>query len=51
MINNKDLDSLEDIIHCIDLIYRYSEGLSKEEFYRNQEKQDVLIHRLEIMGE
>ena len=51
MINNKDLDSLEDIIHCINLIYRYSEGLSKEEFYKNQEKQDVLIHRLEIMGE
>lgn len=51
MINNKDLDSLEDIIHCINLIYRYSKGLSKEEFYKNQEKQDVLIHRLEIMGE
>ncbi|MFW6270610.1 MAG: DUF86 domain-containing protein, partial [Bacillota bacterium] len=33
------------------LIHRYSEGLSKEDFYKNQEKQDVLIHRLEIMGE
>lgn len=51
MIGNKDLDALEDIIYCIDLIHQYMEGLSKEEFYINQEKQDVLVHRLEIMGE
>lgn len=51
MISNKDLDALEDIIYCINLIYKYSEELSKEDFYNSQEKQDLLVHRLEILGE
>ncbi|SDM50228.1 HepT-like ribonuclease domain-containing protein [Halarsenatibacter silvermanii] len=51
MIGDRDADALEDILYSIDLLKKYSAGLSEEKFYKNQEKQDLIVHRLEIIGE
>ncbi len=48
---NRDKKAIEDIIYCIDLINRYTAGLSKYDFLTSQEKQDLVVHRLEILGE
>ncbi len=33
------------------MLYRYTKELSEQEFYESQEKQDLAVHRLEIIGE
>lgn len=50
-MKNRDRKALKDIIYCIDLINQYIEGISKYDFFTSQEKQDLVIHRLEILGE
>ncbi|MCK4260932.1 MAG: DUF86 domain-containing protein [Halanaerobiales bacterium] len=50
-MRNKDIQSLQDILYSIDLIFRYIKGISKQDFFISQEKQDLVIHRLEIIGE
>jgi len=42
---------LEDILESIAYIREFLEGVSEEEFYRNVEKQDAVLRRLEIIGE
>ena len=42
---------LAEILEAIDLLQRYTEGLSYEEFTENVEKQDSVVRRLEIIGE
>lgn len=42
---------LQHILESIAAIQEYAEGLSKEEFLGNQEKQDAITRRLEIIGE
>jgi|AntRauTorckE6833_2_1112554.scaffolds.fasta_scaffold17317_2 uncharacterized protein with HEPN domain len=42
---------LNHIIESIELINQYSSNMSKHDFYIEQEKQDAIIRRLEIIGE
>jgi uncharacterized protein with HEPN domain len=51
MISKKDRDYLNNILYSIEMIYKYSDGISKQDFYESQEKQDLIVHRLEIIGE
>ncbi len=39
---DRNKKALNDIIYCIDLINRYTEGISKHEFLTSQEKQDLV---------
>lgn len=42
---------LEDILESIKRIEQYTENLSEREFHESVDKQDAVVHRLEIMGE
>lgn len=42
---------LQDILESIDHIQRFLDGVSEDEFYKNVEKQDAVLRRLEIIGE
>jgi len=42
---------LRDIVRAAELLEQYTSGLSLEEFTENQEKQDAVARRLEIIGE
>jgi uncharacterized protein with HEPN domain len=42
---------LGEILEAIELLQRYTEGLSYEDFAGNVEKQDSVMRRLEIIGE
>ena len=42
---------LQDIKECIIKIERYLGDISEEQFYLNEELQDAVIRRLEIIGE
>jgi len=47
----KDKYTLNDILYSIELIYQYLNGISEQDFYNSQEKQDLVVHRLELIGE
>jgi len=42
---------LAEILEAADLLQRYTEGLTYDDFASNVEKQDAVIRRLEIIGE
>lgn len=42
---------LQDILESIEQIEAYLDGISEGEFYKNGEKQDAVLRRLEIIGE
>ena len=42
---------LQDILESIEHIQRFLDGVSEDEFYKNVEKQDAVLRRLEIIGE
>lgn len=42
---------LQHIIESIEAIERYMKGVSKEKFCQNQQKQDAVVRRIEIIGE
>ncbi len=42
---------LQDILESIEQIQEYLDGIDEEEFYKNSEKQDAVLRRLEIIGE
>jgi uncharacterized protein with HEPN domain len=42
---------LKHILDAISNIERFTEGLTKEEFFRNVEKQYAVLRELEIIGE
>lgn len=42
---------LKHILESIDAIEEYLEQVDEEEFYTSREKQDLIIRRLEIIGE
>lgn len=46
-----ELIFLEDILDCVEKIGLYLEGITEKEFANNQEKQDAVIRRIEIIGE
>ena len=47
----RDIDILlGEILEAIELLQRYTEGLSYEEFIDDVEKQDSVVRRLEIIG-
>ena len=48
---SRDLGYIKDIKESIELINSYLEGVSKLEFFENQEKQDAVVNRLMVMGE
>lgn len=49
---NKDATVfLKHILDSINLIEKYTEGLTEEQFLQSTEKQDVVTRRLEIIGE
>jgi uncharacterized protein with HEPN domain len=39
------------ILESINLIEKYKQGITEEQFHRSTEKQDVIVRRLEIIGE
>lgn len=39
------------ILESIDLIEKYLEGVTEEQFHSSTEKQDLIVRRLEIIGE
>ena len=51
MIKRKPDVYLQDIFESISHIQRFLEGVSEDEFYKNVEKQDAVLRRLEIIGE
>ena len=46
-----DKEYLLDILEACRRIIRYTGGLNYEEFFLNEEKQDVVIRNIEIIGE
>ncbi len=42
---------LQDIAESIEYIEKFLNGISEDEFYKNVEKQDAVLRRLEIIGE
>lgn len=42
---------LRDILESIQQIEEYLDGVNENEFYKNSEKQDAVLRRLEIIGE
>ena len=42
---------LTEILEAVDLVQRYTEDLTYEDFAANIEKQDAVVRRLEIIGE
>jgi len=42
---------LEDILESTELIEQYILEISEEEFYASKEKQDAILHRIQIIGE
>lgn len=42
---------LDDIFESAELIESYSTAISENEFYQSLEKQDAILHRLQIIGE
>jgi len=40
-----------DILECIEKIEKYTRNLNKRDFYKDTEKQDAVVRRLEIIGE
>ena len=44
-------DRLKDILESIEKIEQYITNVTEKEFYRNEEKQDSIIRRIEIIGE
>ncbi len=42
---------LKHILESIEVIEEYTKDISEKEFLENQEKQDAIIRRLEIIGE
>jgi len=51
MSKRKPVVYLQDILESIKYIQRFLDGVSEEEFYKNVEKQDAVLRRLEIIGE
>ena len=51
MIEDRNKDYLIDVKNSIELINEYISGFSKEEFLNNQEKQDAVVNRLQVIGE
>lgn len=51
MSNRKPDVYLQDILESIEHIQRFLDGVSEDEFYKNVEKQDAVLRRLEIIGE
>jgi uncharacterized protein with HEPN domain len=47
----EQLGRLRDILHAARRIASYVQGVSKDEFASNVEKQDAVIRRIEIIGE
>lgn len=44
-------DRLKDILESIEKIEQYISNITDKEFYRNEEKQDSIIRRIEIIGD
>ncbi|MFW6283110.1 MAG: DUF86 domain-containing protein [Minisyncoccales bacterium] len=42
---------LDDILESIGKIEKYTEEVSEEEFYKNDQLQDSILRRLEVIGE
>lgn len=42
---------LDDILESIGKIEKYTEKVSEEEFYKNDQLQDSILRRLEVIGE
>lgn len=42
---------IEHVLECIELIEKYREGKSEEDFFNSTQLQDSIIRRIEIIGE
>ncbi|MBC8315119.1 MAG: DUF86 domain-containing protein [Bacteroidales bacterium] len=42
---------LTDILESAELIEGYTKDISEDEFYQSSEKQDAVLHRIQIIGE
>lgn len=50
-MKNNSVVLITHILNCINSLEKYSKGLEKNEFLNNEEKQDAIIRKLEIIGE
>jgi len=51
MLDDRQNGLLRDIFDSATAVTRYLDGVGREEFFGNPEKQDAVLRRLEIMGE
>ena len=51
MLDDRQNGLLRDILDSATAIRRYLAGVSREKFFADQEKQDAVLRRLEIIGE
>jgi len=51
MAERDEIIFLEDILVCIEKIENYTENISESDFQQDNEKQDAVIRRIEIIGE
>ena len=42
---------LQDIVESAEFVQSYIQGISEGEFYQSTEKQDAILHRIQIIGE
>lgn len=47
----RDKEAILDILHAIYKVKNYTQNVTWEEFFRNEEKQDAVIRRILIIGE
>src|SRR5438046_1848725 len=51
MLDDKQLGLLRDILDSAKAIVQYTNGVTREAFMANSEKQDAVLRRFEIIGE
>jgi uncharacterized protein with HEPN domain len=49
--NNRDVEWMTDMLNAIEKIERYTSGVDLDGFLADDEKQDAVLRRLEILGE
>ncbi|MEL7069243.1 MAG: DUF86 domain-containing protein [Cyanobacteria bacterium J06634_6] len=47
----RDLQSLLDMLQSAEVVLAYLEGMTKDQFYDDEEKQDAVMRRMMVVGE
>jgi uncharacterized protein with HEPN domain len=51
MSKRSDIELLRDILEAIQRVQRYTEGMSQEEFIKNEQVMDAVMRNIQIIGE